>query len=112
MVRHRAGLTGTVRASPDRKTPAVNQRGKSMKLAKTFCATLLGATLLSGGAGLAAELKIGVVGPLTGPAATSGIAMRDSYQFVVDAVNADGGLDLNGEKTTVATCSPPRSRSR
>src|SRR5690606_15619114 len=33
--------------------------------------------------------------------ATSGIAMRDAYQFVVDAVNADGGIDLNGEKTTV-----------
>lgn len=72
-----------------------------MKLMKTFCVSLLGATLLSGGAGLAAELKIGVVGPLTGPAATSGIAMRDAYQYVVDGVNADGGLDLNGEKTTV-----------
>lgn len=28
--------------------------------------------------------------------------MRDAYQFVVDEVNAAGGLDLNGEKTTVS----------
>lgn len=71
-----------------------------MKSKTIIGVALIGGALLSSSA-LAAEMTIGVVGPLTGPAATSGIAMRDSYQFVADQVNAAGGIDLNGEKTTL-----------
>ncbi|MBB3808054.1 ABC transporter substrate-binding protein [Pseudochelatococcus contaminans] len=70
-------------------------------MTRNLYAALLGATILCSPAAFAAEVKIGVVGPLTGPAATSGIAMRDAYQFVADEVNAAGGIDLNGEKTTL-----------
>lgn len=71
-----------------------------MKQTKTILAALLGATLLTVPA-LAEEIKIGIVGPLTGPAATSGIAMREAYQFVADEVNTAGGIELNGEKHTL-----------
>ncbi|NPD17058.1 ABC transporter substrate-binding protein [Xinfangfangia sp. D13-10-4-6] len=68
---------------------------------RTLGAALMGATLLTAGLASAEEMKIGVVGPLTGPAATSGIAMRDAYQFVADEVNAAGGIEMNGEKVTL-----------
>lgn len=71
-----------------------------MKQTRTILAALLGATLLATPS-LADEIKIGVVGPLTGPAATSGIAMREAYQFVADQVNAEGGVEMNGEKHTL-----------
>jgi branched-chain amino acid transport system substrate-binding protein len=71
-----------------------------MKLTKTLLAALMGATLLTAPA-LAEEIKIGIVGPLTGPAATSGIAMREAYQFVADQVNAEGGIEMGGEKRTL-----------
>lgn len=71
-----------------------------MKLTRTIIAALMGATMLSAPA-FADEIKIGVVGPLTGPAATSGIAMREAYQFVADEVNAAGGVDMDGEKYTL-----------
>lgn len=71
-----------------------------MKQTRTILAALLGATLLATPS-LADEIKIGVVGPLTGPAATSGIAMREAYQFVADQVNAEGGIEMNGEKHTL-----------
>ena len=70
-------------------------------LTRTLGAALMGATLLTATAALSDEMTIGVVGPLTGPAATSGIAMRDAYQFVADEVNEAGGIDLNGEKVTL-----------
>lgn len=71
-----------------------------MKLTRTLTAALLGASLLSAPA-FADEIKIGVVGPLTGPAATSGIAMREAYQFVADQVNAAGGVEVDGTAHTL-----------
>ncbi|GGF78599.1 ABC transporter substrate-binding protein [Paracoccus acridae] len=71
-----------------------------MKQTRTILAALMGATLLTAPA-LAEEIKIGVVGPLTGPAATSGLAMREAYQFVADEVNTAGGIELDGEKHTL-----------
>lgn len=38
-------------------------------------------------------IKIGVSGPLTGPAAKYGTAVRNSAQMAVDEINAAGGLD-------------------
>ncbi|MBV9655686.1 MAG: ABC transporter substrate-binding protein [Acetobacteraceae bacterium] len=59
------------------------------------------ATLLGAGAGLALRttgaraedtLKIGVVSPLTGPAAESGQFKQNGMQLALDAVNAAGGV--------------------
>ena len=38
-------------------------------------------------------IKIGVSGPLTGPAAKYGVAVKNSAQMAVDEINAAGGLD-------------------
>ena len=38
-------------------------------------------------------IKIGVSGPLTGPAAKYGVAVRNSAQLAIDEINAAGGLD-------------------
>lgn len=66
------------------------------------CATLvLGGALLVAGGAAADTLKIGVIGPLTGPAANSGISMRQAYELAAKEVNDEGGLDMAGEKVEV-----------
>ena len=42
----------------------------------------------------AATIKIGGIGPLTGDAATYGIATKNGAQIAVDEINAKGGLQL------------------
>jgi branched-chain amino acid transport system substrate-binding protein len=39
------------------------------------------------------KIKIGLTGPLTGPAAIYGIAVKNSAQLAVDEINAAGGID-------------------
>ncbi len=39
------------------------------------------------------KIKIGLTGPLTGPAATYGIAVRNAAKLAVDEINAAGGLN-------------------
>ena len=69
---------------------------------------LSGCALLAAAAGLpaagdaaAASIKIGVIGPLTGPAANSGISMRQAYELAAKEVNEEGGLTIDGEKVQV-----------
>jgi branched-chain amino acid transport system substrate-binding protein len=61
-------------------------------------------TALSSWPSLAAdgELKIGFIGPVTGPLAELGTAMRDGALVAVDNVNASGGLKV-GDKTYKVT---------
>lgn len=49
----------------------------------------------------AETIKIGVIGMLTGPGATWGIAGSEGVRFAIDDVNAQGGIDVNGEKRQV-----------
>src|SRR5919197_987113 len=42
--------------------------------------------------------KIGVVAPLTGPAAEAGIALRQGAQLAADEINGAGGVDVAGKK--------------
>ncbi|MCC7275885.1 MAG: ABC transporter substrate-binding protein [Alphaproteobacteria bacterium] len=42
-------------------------------------------------------VKVGAIGPLSGPAAASGIAMRKAWEFVAADVNAQGGLMVDGK---------------
>lgn len=66
------------------------------------CATLFAAgAVLVAGAAAAETLKIGVIGPLTGPAANSGISMRQAYELAAKEVNEEGGLQLGDEKVEV-----------
>jgi branched-chain amino acid transport system substrate-binding protein len=62
-------------------------------------AALVGAMAagMTGGAS-ARDITIGVIGPLSGPAANSGISMRQAYEVAAAQVNKDGGIAIGGEK--------------
>src|SRR5699024_3704162 len=46
-------------------------------------------------------IKIGVIGPLTGPAANSGLSMKQAFQYVAKQTNKDGGVVVDGDKRKV-----------
>jgi len=43
-------------------------------------------------------IKIGVIGPLTGPSAEGGIAMQMGMQIAIDEINAKGGVQIGDKK--------------
>ncbi len=47
------------------------------------------------------EVSIGFVGPVTGPFAELGTAMRDGALIAVEAVNAQGGVRIGGRSYTI-----------
>jgi branched-chain amino acid transport system substrate-binding protein len=53
---------------------------------------LLGCFLVAGAAGAADTIKIGLLAPLTGPAAADGLSVKNSVQLAVERVNAEGGI--------------------
>lgn len=59
---------------------------------------LLAVAMLSGYA--AAEIQVGVVGPMSGPYAAFGAQMRQGARMAVDEINAAGGI--NGERVALA----------
>lgn len=66
------------------------------------CALLAGVGMLSAVGDAAADtIKIGVIGPLTGPAANSGISMRQAYELAAKEVNERGGLNIDGKQLEV-----------
>lgn len=72
---------------------------KSGILGFALAATLAGAAFA--GAASAADITIGVIGPLSGPAANSGISMRQAYEAAAAQVNKDGGIEIDGEKSEI-----------
>lgn len=68
-------------------------------LAKTVAAATLGMTVSTGV--LAGEVNVGFTGPLSGGAASYGENVLSGLRMAVEEINASGGFDLNGEKTTV-----------
>jgi ABC-type branched-subunit amino acid transport system substrate-binding protein len=46
-------------------------------------------------------VKIGVIGPFTGPSASSGIAMRKSFELAQEEFNTKGGELIDGSRKTV-----------
>lgn len=65
-------------------------------------AALLATTLTSTSGAIAQDtVKLGMVGPFTGPAANTGITARGAWQIVIDQVNAEGGITLDGKKKTL-----------
>ncbi len=75
-----------------------------MKAWKKSAAHAAGAMILAAGIAVSAqaeELTIGVVGPLTGPAANSGIATLEGVMLAVEEANAAGGIVIGGETLTI-----------
>jgi branched-chain amino acid transport system substrate-binding protein len=62
-----------------------------------FSAVLFGAVA----AAHADDLKVGLIGPMTGPGAPWGFAAKVSMEILADKVNARGGLDVGGKKYQV-----------
>jgi branched-chain amino acid transport system substrate-binding protein len=67
------------------------------------CKVALAVALLAGTAfGAGAEtLKVGLIGPMTGPGAPWGFAAKVAMEMQADKVNAKGGLDVGGTKYQV-----------
>ncbi len=60
---------------------------------KSGCTGLLAAALVAGlSTGAAAQIKIGVIQPLTGPAAASGNYVMNGAKIAADEINAKGGV--------------------
>lgn len=69
------------------------------KLGQAVAAATLGMSLSAGA--MAGEVNIGFTGPLSGGAALYGENTLSGLRMAVAEINAAGGFDLNGEKTTV-----------
>ncbi|WP_417530807.1 ABC transporter substrate-binding protein [Marinobacter lipolyticus] len=69
------------------------------KLGQAVAAVSLGMSLSAGA--MAGEVNIGFTGPLSGGAALYGENTLSGLRMAVEEINAAGGFDLNGEKTTV-----------
>jgi ABC-type branched-subunit amino acid transport system substrate-binding protein len=75
---------------------------KAMTVRAVLAATLAGA--LAAGMPVdasARDVTIGVIGPLSGPAANSGISMKQAYEVAAAQVNKDGGVVIGGEKSNI-----------
>lgn len=74
-----------------------------MQIHNHFRRALISGLLLTGFSVYAQTqtLKIGLIGPMTGPAATWGYAAKGSMQTLADEVNAKGGLEVGGKKYQV-----------
>ena len=67
--------------------------GKVAVVAALFGSVLTGAN--------AESLKVGLIGPMTGPGAPWGFAAKYSMQILADEVNAKGGIEVGGKKYPV-----------
>lgn len=68
---------------------------------RTFVALMLAVLALlhsSCAAGGDTTIRIGMTAPLSGPAAESGIALRQGGELAVEEINAAGGVDVGGKK--------------
>jgi branched-chain amino acid transport system substrate-binding protein len=62
-----------------------------MKLMKTLLAMVVVCFFVAGMAAAADTIKIGLLAPLTGPAAADGLSVQNSVKLAVERVNAEGG---------------------
>lgn len=47
------------------------------------------------------EIVIGVTGPLTGPTANSGVAIKEGMEIAMEEWNEDGGIEVDGDKKEI-----------
>jgi ABC-type branched-chain amino acid transport systems, periplasmic component len=76
----------------------------SIHFRRLLCSTIVASATLAGAAS-ACELKIGVPGVLSGPAAQWGIALRDAVEFVAKETMVEEKLSIDGELCTVSVTS-------
>ena len=77
-------------------------QGLKLHRRSALLAAGISALLLTMGPAQAADpVKIGVVAPLTGPAANSGIALRQGMELAAQEWNDKGGVTIDGQKTPV-----------
>jgi len=72
-----------------------------MKWMKTLFFVFLVCVFVAGTAVAADTIKIGLLAPLTGPAAADGLSVQNSVKLAVERVNAEGGL-LGGKVEVVS----------
>lgn len=75
-------------------------------MTRTKLALLAGialATLATGPARAACELKLGIVGGLSGATAQWGLALKAAVEFVAAKANAAGGLQVGAERCQITT---------
>lgn len=72
-----------------------------MKTAKKLGLAVAVATTMGMSSAMAAEVNIGFSGPLSGGAALYGENVLSGLRMAADEINADGGVDIDGEKHTV-----------
>lgn len=70
--------------------PLRPKRFTSVLLRPWWCVAILGAPLLAAAQSVA-PLKLGLVGPLTGPSSDFGVPMANGVRLAVDEINAVGG---------------------
>jgi branched-chain amino acid transport system substrate-binding protein len=63
-----------------------------MKWARSFMYIVIALLFVVGTAGAADTIKIGMLAPLTGPAAADGLSAQNSVKLALERVNAEGGL--------------------
>lgn len=67
-----------------------------------FACLLVTAIAGYSGATMAAEpIKFGLVGPLTGPAANTGLTVRATYELLAKQINDAGGIEIDGVKRPI-----------
>ena len=65
-------------------------------------ALLAFAMAISGAPAFAQDIVLGASVQLTGPVANTGRYYKDAYEFVIDKINADGGVKVGNEKRKLA----------
>ncbi|HMN86528.1 MAG TPA: ABC transporter substrate-binding protein [Bauldia sp.] len=58
-------------------------------------------SLVAGAAAGASEVTVGAVGPLTGPAATSGLTWEKTFRYVLDQASKSGEIVIDGTPATI-----------
>ncbi len=79
--------------------------GNRFQKTTTLAAAALAIGLAAGPAAAECELKLGVIGVMSGPAAQWGLALRGAAELVAAEANHAGGLPVGGQKCKVTTVS-------
>src|SRR5262245_65322960 len=66
--------------------------GKGAPMNRLFWPTLAVAASLAVADGAAAQIKLGVAGPITGGSAAFGAQLKNGVEQAVEDINADGGI--------------------
>ncbi|MGE5511021.1 MAG: ABC transporter substrate-binding protein [Bacteroidota bacterium] len=71
-------------------------------LPKSIAVAVALTAMTSAAASAACELKLGMIGVLSGPAAQWGLALRGAVELIAAEANAEGGLQVGSEKCKVS----------